>query len=536
MSLRRDLRHGRRIARAEFVRSVRGYARDARRTLGLALAVLFFGAQLLFTLPTAYALGGTVRTAAAVPYLGPAGLLLPLGLLSLAALRTMERLGGVDAEALLLTTVHPRAVVVGLILAEVGRLTLWFGVPLVAVLGAFALGLGSPTLLPTAGLVLLPMLLCTAVCGYAVGITALRILRRAPTLRRLLKGGGIVALVGVVVLSQVVARWLVEGTLSLAAVLDALSVPVLTDYLALAFVGTPVGGGVPPAALAVLGGWLGLTPVGLAAAERSADALWFGDDTSRSEEESTTVTADGLVPPRPFAWTRAGRIAWGHLLRAVRHPQDLSHLLMLLFVAGPALGSAVGGGESGRLPLLAAGTGTAVGVYLSGATFGLNPLGDDRPHLPLLLLAETPPRTHLRGRAAAGLAVGLPVATLVPLGTVPLGTPPAVGLGFAALGVGLSVVAAGFALGLGCAYPIYESRELWGAETVAPSTLVLLCYSFVVLGGTATWLVLGWLTLSGGLAPSVLLAGALAVLGTLSVGTAAASYRYARRRYRRYVL
>jgi hypothetical protein len=41
-----------------------------------------------------------------------------------------------------------------------------------------------------------------------------------------------------------------------------------------------------------------------------------------------------------------------------------------------------------------------------------------------------------------------------------------------------------FALGFGCACPIYEERELWGAETVAPSTLVLIAYSFVPTGGT----------------------------------------------------
>jgi len=538
MNLRDDLRHGVRIGRAEFRRSVRGYTRDARRLVGLAVAVLFFGGYLLVSLPTAYVVGRTVGTVAAVPYLGPAGLLLPAGVLLLAALRTMERLGGVDADALLLTTVHPRAVVVGLVLAEVGRLTLWFGVPIVAVATAFALGLGAPTLPVTAGLVLLPPLVCAAVWGYALGITGLRILRRLPTLRRLLKAGGIVALAAVVVLSQVVARSLVAGTLSLTAVRDALTVTPLTDYLALAFVTTPLGNEVSPAVAAVLAGWLASTPVGLTVAARSASTLWFGDGAASDPPGRSAATAggQGFAPPRPFAWVPAGRIAWGHLLRAVRHPQELSHLLVLLFVAGPALGSTVSGADGGGTAILVAGAGAGVGIYLAGATFGLNPLGDDRPQLPLVLLTETPPRTVLRGRAAAGLAVGLPVATLFPVGSIAAGAPVAVGLGFAAVGAGLSVVAAGFALGLGCAYPIYETRELWGAETVAPSTLVLVGYSLVAAGGTVTWLLLAWVWLAGGLDPTAAYLGGVAILTLLTGGVSVLSYRYAKRRYRRYTL
>jgi len=534
MSRRRDLHHGCRIGRAEFVRSVRGYTRDARRILGLAVAVLFFGGQLLVTLPAAYAAGQSVRTATAVPYLDPVAVILPVGLLALATLRTMERLGGVDAEELLLTTVHPRAVVIGLVLAELGRLALWLGLPIAALVVAFAAGLGAPTLPLTAGVLVLPLLACTAVCGYALGITGLRVLRRLPTFRRLLKGGAVVGFLGLFVLSQVAAHAFVERDVSVAALLEVVSVPALTEYLSLAFVGTPLDGGVSPAAVAVLAGLLAVTPIGLAAAERSADALWFGDD-DRSQPSGSTAAAgsgEGFAPPRPFAWRRSGRIAWGHLLRAIRHPQELSHLLMLVFLAGPVLGSLASGNDGGALASILAGTGTAVGVYLAGATFGLNPLGDDRPHLPLLLLVETPTRTLLRGRVAAGLALGLPVAVLVPVAPVAAGTPLPAALGYAALGLCLAPAAAGLALGLGCAYPIYEPRELWGTETVAPSTLVLLGYSFVVLGGTSIWLVLVPVGLGGPLSP-LLLAGA----GTLALLTAlpsALSYRYALNRYRGY--
>jgi hypothetical protein len=536
MSLGRDLRGGGRIGRAEVVRSVRRYARDARRLLGLGLAVLFFGGTLLVSLPGVYLLGRQARSVASIPYFEPAATLLPVALLSFATLRTVERLGGADAEDLLLTTVHPRAVVVGLVTAEVGRLLLWFGLPLVVTAGAFAAGLGSPGLLVTGCVVLLPVVCCTAVWGYAVGIGVLRVLRRLPTGRRVLKLVGVLSLVAVVVGSQV-AVGSAADQLPVVSLASALSVAPLADYLALGLVATPISAPITPVAVVVLAAWVGLTPVGLGVAQRQATALWFSDDPVRNRSpgrpSDRPASVGGFSPPRPFSWTRAGRVAWGHLVRATRHPQQLSHLLVVVFFAGPTAGPFLGG--SGPSPLLVAGAGVGVGVYLAGATFGLNPLGDDRPQLPLLLLTGTPPRTFLRGRGLAGLAVGLPFAVLVPLASVAVGTRPLSAAAFAAVGAGLCPLAALFALGLGCSYPVYEERTLWGAETVAPSTLVLVGYTLVVLGGTAVGLAVTWLGLAGSLSAIGLLVGGLAYL-LPTVGVPAAGYWYARRRYRRYVL
>ena len=110
MSVRSDLRHGARIGRAEFLRSVRRQLKNKRRLLGLGFAVLYFGGNLLFILPTAYILGQTARSITTIPYLAPAATVLPAGILVLAIFRTLERIGRSDSEDLLLTTVHPRAV------------------------------------------------------------------------------------------------------------------------------------------------------------------------------------------------------------------------------------------------------------------------------------------------------------------------------------------------------------------------------------------------------------------------------------------
>jgi len=537
MTLARDVRHGLRICRAEFVRSVRGYLRDSRRVLGLVLLALFFGGSLLFTLPGVFLVGQRVRTTAAIPFLDQVAVALPVGLALVAVVRTLERIGGAEAEALLLTTVHPRAVVVGLVTAELSRLALWFGLPIAAVAGAFAFGVGAPTLLLTAGLVVVPLVCSTAVWGYAAGLGLLRVFRRLPTLRRVLKVGGVAALVGAVVGSQFVGQYLVTEGLALGRGLSVVGVSPLTAYVSLAFVGTPLAQPIDPSALGVLVVSLALTPVGVVAAERQAVALWFTDGVTRRSTESPDAGGDTgrFSPPRPYAWTKAGRVAWGFVLRAVRQPQQLVHLLVVVFFLGPFGGLLQSSSGDGLLAVVA-GLGVVLGAYISGAAFGLNPLGDDRPQLPLVLLTRTDPATYLWGRVGAGLTIGLPFAVLVPVGTLAASATPRYGVAFAVAGVGWCVASALLALGLGCAYPIYEEREMWGVETVSPSMLVTMAYAAVVVFGTGIGLVVLWYFVTGHLAPTGLTLAGVTLYLLATLGVPAVSYGYATRRYRRHTL
>lgn len=537
MTLPTDIRHGLRIARAEFVRSVRGYTRDTRRVLGLVLLFLIFGGGLLFTLPGVYLLGRQVRTVSSIPFFDLLALSFPAGLLLLAVLRTLERIGGAESEALLLTTVHPRAVVLGLITAEIARLALWFGLPVALVAGAFAAGLGAPALVVTAALVATPLVPCAAVWGYALGLGVLRALRRLPRLRRVLKFVGVVALFGLVVVSQVAGQYLADEGFAVQETLSAVRFEPLSAYVGLAFVGTPLARPVGLGALVVLVGCVALTPVGLTVAERQATALWFTDGvTRRSVEDSGESHETGhFTPPRPFSWTKRGRIAWGFLVRAVRRPQQLVHLFLIVFFIGPVGTTLLGSSGDGRLAVLA-GMSVGLGAYLSGAAFSLNPLGDDRDQFPVVLLTTTDPATYLHGRVGAGLALGLPLAVVAPLGLFAVSSFPLYGLAFAAAGVGWCGAAAGLALGLGCAYPIYEEREMWGVETVSPSTLVMMTYATVVVFGTGIGLVLLWYLLTGHLALTGLLVVGVGTYLLLTLGVAAASYAYAVRRYRRHTV
>jgi len=533
-NLRSDLRHAARIGRAEYRRSLRRYTRDVRRLLGLAIAVLFFGGYTLVSLPSVFFLGRAARSLASIPYVGPAATAVPVGLLAVAAFRTVERLGAPDEPDLLLTAVHPRAVVIGLIGAEIARLATWFGLPLVALSIAFALGLGALTVPLAAALVIAPVACWAAVWGYALGLAVLWLLRRLPSVRRLARAGGVLALVVLVVGSQFAARYVVEADLPVRSLLSALTVGPLVDYAALAFLGTPLERPASIGAVAVPVAALALTPVGLAAATRGAEALWFADDAAGSDDSGAT-SSGGFVAPRPFAWRKSGRIAWGLLVRGVRDPTSFGHLIVYLFFVAP-LGTTVLSSSRDALGPLLAGAAAGFGVYLSGATFGLNPLGDDRRQLPLLLLTATSERTLVRGRLFAGLAVGGPIAALAPLATIPLGTTPLAAVALSVAGVGLCVAAGFLAPGLGAAYPIYEPREFWGGEAVVPSTLVTLVYVFFSVGGSSLGLLAVWYVVTRHLAVGADVAVALAVYVALTAGVSYGAYRYAVRRYHRYSL
>jgi hypothetical protein len=497
--------------------------------------MLFFGGGLLFGVQLVFRAGLAARSIDSIPFLGPAATVVPIGLLLFTVLRTLERIGSAEQESLLLTTVHPRAVVLGLVTAETARLAVWIGLPLAAIVVAFALGAGAPTLPLTVALVVAPLGCWVAIWGYAGGLALLRILRRIPTVHRALKIVGFAAMIALIVVSQFAGEFLVESDVALGALLDAITVPPLAAYVSLAFVGTSFASPVSPGALLVLVALLATTPIGLLVATRQASTLWFTDAPARETSTDASPSTGGAAAPAPFAWRKSGRLAWGQLVRAVRNPGELGHLIMIVFFLGP-LGTTFLDSSGDTLAVLLAGTGVAIGTYLAGATFGLNPIGDDRPQFPLLLLTPTRPRTLVRGRLAAGLAVGLPVAVLLPVATMAMGTPPLHAVAFATTGVGTCLAGGLLAVGLGAAYPVYEEREFWGTETVVPSTLVMMGYVFVAVPGTVLWLIVAWYVPDGSFPPALATVVGLTVLLAVTVGPAYGSYRYACRRYRQYEL
>ncbi|RRJ32695.1 hypothetical protein [Halocatena pleomorpha] len=534
MTGRRDVHHAIRIARAEVIRELRGATGDRRRVIGLLMVGLFYGSGLLFALPAVYALGQATGTVQSIPYLGGIATVAPVSMVVLSIFRTSQQIGTIDSEELVLLTVHPRAVVLGVIGAEVVQSMLWFGVPIGLIATAFALGIGAPTLPVTAGLVLLPLFCWATVWGYAGGIGMLRLFRWLPGLKQLLKIGWALALLPIIVGSQYIGTAIADRTFSIAGLLETLAFEPLQSYVELAFVGTELFHSPSIGAIGVLGGLVALTPVGLAVATRQATTFWFTDDPAPEQPQRTERSVGGFEAPQPFGSTSAGAIAWGHLVRAVRQPQEFAHLMIMLVMLGPAVAPIVQ--VDGNVGPIVAAIGVVVGTYLAGAAFGLNPLGDDRPAFPLLLLTEAGPRTLVWSRVIAGLAIGAPIAFLIPLGSIVAGTPALFAVGFAVVGCGMCLTAAMFAVGIGAVYPIYEEQEYWGTETVVPSTGIMMVYFWVVAGGTVIGLILTWVVLTGAGSLSLLIAAGVGVYLLLTALVPYGSYRYAIRRYRTYTL
>lgn len=534
MNADQDIRHGARIARGEFIREFREATGNKRRIIGLLMIGLFYGSGLVFGLPSVYFIGQTTGSVTSIPYFGGIATVLPVVLLVTSVFRTGQQIATIEGEELILLTVHPRAVVLGVIGAEVAHLVVWVGVPVGLLVTAFALGMGAPTLPMTAVLVLLPLFCWVAVWGYAGGIGMLRLLRWLPGLKRLLKIGGVLVLLPLMFGSQYIGVAIAEGSLSIESLLETLTFEPLRSYAELAFVGTELFQSPSIGAASVLGVLVVFTPVGLGLATRQAMALWFTGDPTPQRSQQTTVSSGGFDAPQPFDSRSAGAVAWGHLVQAVRQPQEFAHLTMILFMVGSVVVSFVQSGEI--VGPIVAGIGVVIGTYLAGAAFGLNPLGDDRPAFPLLLLTGVGPRTLVRSRVIAGLAISVPVTVVIPLGTIVAGTSPLSAIGFAVVGSGMCLAAAMFAIGIGAAYPIYEEQEFWGTETVVPSSGIMMVYLWVVGGGTAIGLFLTWSTLAGSASLSLPVAAGVGVYLLLTVGVPYGSYRYAVRRYRTYTL
>lgn len=300
--------------------------------------------------------------------------------------------------------------------------------------------------------------------------------------------------------------------------------PLLPGTPLQAFAGVvfaPLGATVQPLGIAVAGTVLAVIPIGLVVAMRLETRMLVRDLGSDAAETASVDGSHGV--PRLFEVTPSARVAWRYLLRTRRDPRTLAHLTPLLFGAMGMGGSAV---QDPRI-ILYIGPAAAViaGAVLAGGAYCLNPLGDDRDQLPLLLTSTPSLGVVLRGRMLAGIVLGLVVAVGIgaPLGLVEHG--PAYVLGQSLLAVVLTTVSTGIAVGLGAIVPKFEQREYMSVERAHPSQWALMGFFFGGLLVGAIGFVLLWATLTGRALPVV--AFACAVYVTVLSLVAYGGYRYA---------
>lgn len=496
---RTDLRRARTAAVAELRASWRRLTGSWRRVAGLGVSLLMFGVAFPVSLfGPATGLGRAL--AAGAPPLGSLGML--TGTVAIAGLYlggasalNQNRIG--DIGALVRTSMPPRAVTLGRLWSELVQTAILIVPPLVGGLVLVGYGARDPVVPLLLGVGLCAMLLTATLAGRAGGAT----LRYVGVLSRLGAWAKLLLFAVVMVLifagTQVVIQSILPDD---ASFLGGFGVPPFLPGRPLqayaAAVLAPVGTPFRPLGAVVAVSVLLAVPVGLAATTRVETALLLRDDDVDSGESATRAV------PEPLARWRAGRLGWRHLIGTVRDPKTLAHVFPVFMglipgsfflIVEPDVFLTVGP------PLL-----VGAGAVLAGSTYCLNPLGDDRDQLPLVLTSVKSTASLLRGRVVAGSVLGLGLAA-VALAVAPLGPEPIGAIAVAASALVTVPAAAGLALGIGAFSPQFERHEYMNVERAHPSQLVLMGFMFggglFFGGGTfGLWLALT-IALDGELAP-----------------------------------
>lgn len=377
----------------------------------------------------------------------------------------------------------------------------------VVLLVATGVGAGGAVVPLAVGLATAPLFVASYAVGRIVG-DGFRYLNERLGISLWVKALAVLALASTVFL--VVQRLAAAGVGATASFGVPAFLPgrPLQAYAGVAF--APFGGTVSALGAAVAVAFLLLAPAAVVAAVRIETHLLVRDVGSDRQDEATG--SRGV--PRPFGRAPSLRIAWRYLLRTRRDPRMLGHLGPLLFGALALVGTSLQDPGS----LLVTGPPAAVvgGATFAGAAYCLNPLGDDRDQLPLLLTSTESVGVLLRGRMLAGIVPGLVIAIGIggPLSLVERSLPYAVGQSL--LAVVLAVAGAGIAVGLGSLVPKFERQEAMGIERAHPSTIAVLGFFFGMLFvGVVGIVALLW-TL-GPADPGVAAVVWLAYLGVLSL-------------------
>lgn len=526
------------IARTELRRRWRALADDELQLVAMLLVVLMFGTFSLFGLAGAFFAGLEVRSGEVgaaldgVRFVVVGAWLVLGGIVAYRGYASTLRPDRLDG---MLTTISPRELLGGIALVEGitwGGPAVVYGLLLVL---AFAIGAGSPLAVPAAATALLATVSTAVGSGLLAALAVRNAGVRSPMLARLRTPIFAVLAVGYV--------WtFASGSFDavFGPVLQVLE-PTPLGWLAdLAMVGTDphasAGRGV--AAIAAAVGYLLVLTVAL---PRLAAWLWYADGVHVTHEGDASVDAlekEGRLTrlvSRPVVG-----VAVTDWKRARRAPIALSFVLYPLVVLINPIATVVQTGTvGGSFPLWI----VLCGVWITGAAFTLNVVGNEGGVLPTTVLTTSPGRALVVGHTLAG--VGL-FGTATILATVLLGVasphPPTAVATLALSAVVLVACAGPLATGIGTVFPRLESVTIGrNTEAVVPSNFAFAGYSIALLvcalpailahtGIVGGWLAsaLGtpaWVVGLGGTAVTALLAGTGAVLSARHAIGAVESHR-----------
>jgi len=457
---------GLRIARVEVLRTWRWLTADWRRALVSAFFFVSLTSTGLTTGVLFYFVGRLLTSGVEVPSeaLEFFKLMVNSAFVYLSFLfggRAFSKKGGVGNRDLLLTTVSPASVVVGTVTADFLRAVAMAG-PLVLLLATgFGVGLGSFLAFPAVVGFFFLLVAVSLASGYAAGFAAKLLLAWLPSRPAFLKWGlrGFVLVLGLAAATLVSllfvsppedAESIGGDFLGLIIALD-FETP-LTVYADAFFVGAPIGSPGLITAASVVGVAVAV-PLLVAATARIAPLIWYSGSGSTSSE---TKGASSRRPPGPLSGTKTLRITWRVLLRGRRNLMKFTHLIApLLLLFSVLLTSA---SEASLFFAFGPPVSFLAGAYLSGAAFGLNPLGEEGEVLHVLVTSPTQGRCFVRAHILAGLILSFPLvlASLAFALFNPL-VSPAYHVLLVAFGLYFSVCCAATAVGLGFSFPRFKS-------------------------------------------------------------------------------
>jgi len=100
------------------------------------------------------------------------------------AARALSRTGRIDAESLMLTTTSTRAVVTGLVIAELLRGATYLALPTIILAGAFAATVGAPLSVLCIPLAVTTLLASAGIVGYTLGLAGATLVSTSPFIAR----------------------------------------------------------------------------------------------------------------------------------------------------------------------------------------------------------------------------------------------------------------------------------------------------------------------------------------------------------------
>jgi hypothetical protein len=370
-----------------------------------------------------------------------------------------------DREAFVLAS-SPRAVAVGVALANAAFLGLLIGPAILAGALAFAVGAGLPLLvlsIPLAGVL---VLVVTAAVGAVCALSA-----------RALFGGSTTSRTSKVVIATPLAAGYFGLFLRFRRASELLSISPLgwVGDLALVPAGPPV---TPVSALGALAVGSAVAGGASSVLGHLAERVWLHTERTDSEQTGTGPMFDAGVSladrlcSRPTA--AVARALW---LRVRREPRALVYTMLPIAIT-ISIGLELAVRRPAALPMIVAVYGSiAVGMGPS-----LNPLGNDGPRLSLTLSTPGGSTALLRGYVVAGALPGsVAVATVTLLVGLGIGAGLVVLLGTVVLGVWLATVAVVASLGIGVALPEYEGIGPTSNSTIRSPRLEATGALFVVM-------------------------------------------------------